>query len=140
MLATAASRGIYDILDSTPEVTDPADGGRRPPLSLLPEETPSAVRRAPSAEVAFDRVSFAYPGRGKALDDLSFELRAGERLGLVGPSGAGKSTIVWLLLRFFDPQEGRILLGGRDLRELPLDIVRGHFAVVTQDTYLFHGT
>ena len=96
--------------------------------------------RSHALTLAFERVTFAYPGRPNALEDVSFELRAGETLGLVGPSGAGKSTVVWLLLRFFDPQQGRILLGGRDLRELPLEEVRRQFAVVTQDTYLFHGT
>ena len=74
------------------------------------------------------------------MHGLSFSLGAGETLGLVGPSGAGKSTVVWLMLRFYDPQNGRVLLGGRDLRELPLAFLRQHIAVVTQDTYLFHGT
>jgi ATP-binding cassette subfamily C protein CydCD len=67
-------------------------------------------------------------------------LNPGEKLGLVGPSGAGKSTMIWLLLRFFDPQQGRITLGGRDLRSLPLEVLRQHIAVVMQDTYLVHGT
>ena len=59
---------------------------------------------------------------------------------MVGPSGAGKSTLVNLLLRFVDPQQGRILLDGHDLRELPLDVLRRQIAVVAQDTYLFYGT
>ena len=94
-----------------------------------------------SPEIVFDGVSFAYSGgRRSALDQLSFTLAAGETMGLVGSSGAGKSTSVWLLLRFYDPQQGRILLGGNDLRELPLEYLRRHIAVVTQDTYLFHGS
>ena len=71
---------------------------------------------------------------------MSFTLEAGETLGLVGPSGAGKSTVVSLALRFFDPQQGRILLGGQDLKDMPLEYLRRHVAVVGQDTYLFHGT
>src|SRR5258705_496079 len=67
-------------------------------------------------------------------------LAAGERVGIVGPSGAGKSTLVRLLLRFHDPQGGAVRLGRRDLRTLAPDEVRGHIAVVSQDTYLFHGT
>ena len=71
---------------------------------------------------------------------MSFTLGAGEKLGLVGPSGAGKSTVVWLVLRFYDPQQGRVLLGGEDVRDIPLELLREQVAVVTQDTYLFHGT
>src|SRR5262249_4254990 len=74
------------------------------------------------------------------LRDISFALRKGEKLGIVGPSGAGKSTLVSLILRFLDPQKGRILLGGHDLRDLKLDFLRRHVAVVSQDTYLFYGT
>ena len=58
----------------------------------------------------------------------------------MGRSGAGKSTLVWLALRFFDPTQGRILLGGKDIRTMPLSTLRKHVAVVAQDTYLFHGT
>ena len=66
--------------------------------------------------------------------------QAGERLGLVGPSGGGKSSIVRLLLRFYDPDHGRILLGGHDLRTLPFAEIRSLISVVNQDTFLFHGT
>ncbi len=94
-----------------------------------------------SPEIVFDGVSFAYSGgRRSALDQLSFTLAAGETMGLVGSSGAGKSTSVWLLLRFYDPQQGRVLMGGKDIKELPLEYLRRHIAVVTQDTYLFHGS
>ena len=65
---------------------------------------------------------------------------AGKTLGVVGPSGAGKSTLVWLMLRFFDSGPGRVLVGGRDVREIPLSTLRESVAVVTQDTYLFYGT
>ena len=93
------------------------------------------------AEVVFEGVGYAYNrGRRPALRGLSFTLGEGETLGLVGPSGAGKSTVVWLMLRFFDPQEGAIRLGGRDLRDIPLEELRRQISVVTQDTYLFHGT
>ena len=92
-------------------------------------------------ELTFENVTFGYQsGRRPALEQVTFTLNAGETLGLVGPSGAGKSTVVSLALRFFDPQQGRILLGGQDLKDLPLDYLRRHVAVVGQDTYLFHGT
>ncbi|MGH7872061.1 MAG: thiol reductant ABC exporter subunit CydC, partial [Candidatus Binatia bacterium] len=79
-------------------------------------------------------------GLRPALRDISFTLRKGEKLGIVGPSGAGKSTVVSLMLRFVDPQQGRIFLGNRDLRDLSLSFLRRHVAVVAQDTYLFYGT
>ncbi|PYN39194.1 MAG: ABC transporter, partial [Candidatus Rokuibacteriota bacterium] len=96
-------------------------------------------RLAPTVE--FDRATFAYPGgRHPAHEGLSFVAGAGERVGIVGPSGSGKSTIARLLLRFYDPQGGRVLVGGHDVRTLSLDQLRGAIAVVSQDTYLFHGT
>lgn len=124
MIAVAATRGIYDILDSQPDIV--AAEGPGPTLT---------------AEVRFEDVTFGYQGgRRPALAQLSFDLRPGETLGVVGASGAGKSTVVTLLLRLVDPQIGRILLGGRDLRELPLRAIRNQIAVVAQDTYLFHAS
>ena len=127
MLGTSAAAAVYDLLDSKPLVED-ATATADPEPDLEPT-------------IEFQDLTFAYPGgRAPALRDLSFTLNAGETLGIVGQSGAGKSTLVWLALRFFDPTQGRILLGGRDLRSLPLSTIRRHIAVVTQDTYLFHGT
>src|SRR5262249_9850746 len=84
---------------------------------------------------------FAYPGTRRAVHNgLTFHAAAGERLGLVGPSGGGKSSIVRLLLRFYDPDDGRILLGGHDLRTIPFGEIRSLISVVNQDTFLFHGT
>jgi ATP-binding cassette subfamily C protein CydCD len=92
-------------------------------------------------EIAFDNVSFAYPGgRRPAHTGLTFTIAAGERVGIVGPSGSGKSSIVRLLLRLHDPQGGAIRIGGHDLRALDPDAVRGMIAVVSQDTWLFHGS
>ncbi|WGS51670.1 ABC transporter ATP-binding protein/permease [Paraburkholderia sp. D15] len=92
-------------------------------------------------EVRFDAVSFAYPGRREAaLSDVSFAVRPGSTIALVGASGAGKSTLANLLLRFWDPREGRITLGGVDLRRLHPDGLRQHIALVAQDTYLFNDT
>ncbi len=126
MIAMSSAEGIFDIMDAPVEVVDAAEIAA--PLELTPE-------------ITFEGVDYAYSGgRRPALHDLSFTLNAGETLGLVGPSGAGKSTVVWSMLRFFDPQNGRILLGGTDIREIPLEQLRDQMAVVTQDTYLFHGT
>ena len=100
----------------------------RPSMPLLPT-------------IAFEDVRFSYPGgRGAAHDGLSFAVGAGEKIGIVGPSGSGKSSVARLLLRLFDPQHGRVLIGGRDLKSLDPEMVRRMIAVVHQDTYLFHGT
>jgi ATP-binding cassette subfamily C protein CydCD len=94
-----------------------------------------------NSEVRFETVRFTYPGRAApALDGVAFEMRPGSTVAVVGASGAGKSTVANLLLRFWDPQEGRITLGGSDLRQLRLDDLRRHIALVAQDTYLFNDT
>ncbi len=89
--------------------------------------------------VVFDRVSFSYPGKNhRVLDGISFRLGSGETLALVGPSGTGKSTIIKLLMRFYDPSEGRILINGRDVREYTQASLRAQLGVVLQDVALFN--
>jgi ATP-binding cassette, subfamily B, bacterial len=129
MLALSEAKGIFGLLDTMPTIREP------PWASIQPT---AALRLEP--EVRFEGVSFGYPSRPQVLKSISLTLKPGQKIGLVGPSGAGKSTMIWLLLRFFDPQQGRILLGGHDIRSLPLGVVRRHIAVVMQDTYLVHGT
>ena len=129
-LAMAAAEGIFGIMDTPIEVRDKNY-----------HEAPAISSGLLEPEIRFENVTFGYQnGLRPALRDISFTLRKGEKLGIVGPSGAGKSTLVSLMLRFFDPQKGRILLGGRDLRDLSLSFLRRHIAVVAQDTYLFYGT
>jgi ATP-binding cassette subfamily C protein CydCD len=119
----AAANGINALLDAEA----PQPGGIRS-AALTPE-------------IVFDDVSFAYPGgRRPAHAGLSFRVGAGERVGIVGPSGSGKSTIVRLLSRLYEPLGGAIRIGGRDLASLDPAQVRDMIAVVSQDTYLFHGT
>jgi len=126
MLAVAATRGMYQLLDTTPSV-------------LSPVGSPSAPMLKPT--LRFEHVTFAYlPGRPPAVEDCTFDLKPGETLGVVGPSGAGKSTLVNLLLRLVDPQAGSVLLDGHDIRTLPLEQLREQVALVAQDTYLFYGT
>jgi ATP-binding cassette, subfamily C, bacterial CydCD len=129
-LAMAAAEGIFGVMETPIEVRD---GNTR--------EAPDLTSGLLEPEIRFENVAFGYQnGSRPALRDISFTVRKGEKLGIVGPSGAGKSTLVSLMLRFLDPQKGRILLGGRDLRDLLLSFLRRHIAVVAQDTYLFYGT
>ena len=104
MHGRSAAESLFRLLDTAPAIED-AEGAA------------DAAELEPT--IAFEDVHFAYPGgRRPAHDRLSFSVGAGERVGIVGASGAGKSTILRLLLRFDDPQAGRILLGGGDLRTL----------------------
>src|SRR5579862_4767230 len=124
----SAAAGIHALLAAEPLV---------PPAPAAPG--PAAPALLPTIE--FDDVHFAYPGgRGPAHDGLSFQVAAGEKIGIVGPSGSGKSSVARLLLRLFDPQTGAVRVGGHDLRALDPEALRREIAVVHQDTYLFHGT
>jgi ATP-binding cassette subfamily C protein CydCD len=127
MVGLSSAKGILAVLDAKP--------------AIIPRDDLVATQKTLAPTVSFDHVSFAYPGgRRQAHQDLSFHLAAGERVGIVGASGSGKSSIVRLLLRFYDPQEGSVRIGGCDLRDLhPRDVHR-NIAVVNQDTYLFHGS
>ncbi|RRN78428.1 ABC transporter ATP-binding protein [Pseudoxanthomonas sp. SGD-10] len=108
-----------------------------PEIASRPDAVP--VPRPIREGFVFEDVGFRYPGAGHwALRGLSFELRAGEVLALVGENGAGKTTLVKLLARLYDPDEGRILLDGRDLREYDLDDLRANTGVIFQDFVRYH--
>ncbi|HVX03501.1 MAG TPA: ABC transporter transmembrane domain-containing protein [Rhodanobacteraceae bacterium] len=126
VLRAAGSMGrISELLAERPSIADPAQ-----PQSL-PQPTQGAL--------AFEHVEFRYPTRPDtpALHDFSLRIQPGQTVALVGPSGAGKSTVFNLLLRFHDPQRGRITLDGVDLRALKLDELRGALALVPQETVIF---
>jgi ATP-binding cassette subfamily B protein len=89
--------------------------------------------------VVFENVSFAYRSDEPILSDLSFRIAPGEHVALVGPTGSGKTTVIRLLCRLYEPQRGRILLDGADIRELPIASLRRRLGVVLQDTFLFSG-
>ena len=100
-----------------------------------PEARPLVVR---SGEIVFDRVSFHYGRGGGVIDDFTLTIRPGEKVGLVGRSGAGKSTLVNLLLRFYDVEDGRILIDGQDIAHITQESLREQIGMVTQDTSLLH--
>ncbi|EDY37709.1 bifunctional ABC multidrug transporter [Cyanobium sp. PCC 7001] len=99
----------------------------------------SGGQRSSAGEVVFENVSFAYRQDDPILTDLSFRIAPGEHVALVGPTGSGKTTVIRLLCRLYEPQRGRILLDGIDIRELPIPTLRQRLGVVLQDTFLFSG-
>jgi len=122
----ASTRRYYAVQRENPAVVD---GPLRPPAP------------AGGSAIRFERVGFRYPGALRpALSGVDLAVPAGSTLALVGPSGAGKTTIANLLLRFWDPSDGRIVLDGVDLREVGLDHLRARISLVSQDTYLFNDT
>jgi len=116
---------VFGILETEPAVKD----GPRPASELSFER-----------EIAFENVWFAYEEGNWILRDVSFKIEKGKKLALVGTSGGGKSTIVNLLLRFYDPQKGRITVDGRDIRDFPVKAWRRHIGLVLQDIFLFPGS
>jgi ABC-type multidrug transport system fused ATPase/permease subunit len=88
-------------------------------------------------EVGFENVTFGYDPKLPVVRNVSFTLTRGKKLAIVGPTGAGKSTIINLLARFYDPDEGRILVNGHDLRRIPISSWRARLSIVLQDSFLF---
>jgi ATP-binding cassette subfamily B multidrug efflux pump len=128
--AMASSERIFKLLDTPVKIASQRD-------------LPAASRRPPAAgegHIVFDHVSFAYVPGDYVLKDVSFEVRPGERVGVVGATGAGKSTLINLLLRFYDVTDGRILVDGVDVRDMDLLELRRLFSLVLQDVHLFSGT
>ncbi len=125
--ASASSERIYEVLDEEPDISD----GARTDYSV------TKLR----GHVTFENVSFRYAeGLPYALRNVSFELHPGGSLAIVGRTGAGKTTLIELIVRLVEPTEGRILIDGRDLRDLPLSVVRESIGYVAQDVFLFSGT
>jgi ATP-binding cassette subfamily B protein len=110
-------------------------------------DEPSRIEEDPDAEalavdegrVVYDDVTFGYDDE-TVIEDVTFEVEGGETLALVGPTGAGKSTVLKLLLRMYDVDDGRITIDGQDLREVTIPSLRRHVGYVSQDTFLFYGT
>ncbi|MFC1573868.1 ABC transporter ATP-binding protein [Candidatus Latescibacterota bacterium] len=120
--AIASSERIFTLIDTEPSIREP--------------KSPASVNQ--DSDIVFDGVWFAYDSDEWVLKDVSFRVAPGERVAFVGPSGAGKTSIINLLLRFYDVDHGRILIGGKDIRELSLPELRKYIAHVGQDPFLFN--
>jgi ATP-binding cassette subfamily B protein len=137
--AMASSERIFKLLDTEVRIAS-AEAGRQVASSGSADARAAGVAPRSPGHIVFDRVWFAYNDDEFVLRDVAFEVKPGERVGIVGATGAGKSTIINLLLRFYDVTRGRVLIDGRDVRETPLDELRGLFSLVLQDVHLFSGT
>ena len=122
--ATSAER-VFDVLDTHPEVIDQPGAMPMPPIE---------------GRVEFRGVHFGYEEDKSVIEDLNFIVEPGEMIGLAGHSGAGKSTLINLICRFYEPQEGAILIDGHDTRQVNLQSLREQIGVVLQDPFLFNGT
>lgn len=121
--AIAAGERIFELLDTESQIQDAPDA-----VALDEIE----------GYVTFDHVHFRYGDGDKVLEDVAFDIAPGETVALVGPSGAGKTSIANLLCRFYDPDDGRVLVDSHDLRDVEMQSLRQHIAVVLQDTFLFN--
>ena len=124
--AMASSERIFGLLDTPVAISSPVS-----PL------TPPSRR---TGQIAFEDVSFAYRGEDCVLRNVSFTIEPGERVGIVGATGSGKTTLINLLLRFYDVNQGRISIDGVDVRDMDLHELRRRFGLVLQDVHMFSGT
>ena len=134
--------GLANLLES---LQQSLAGAERVTLIL---DTPSAIQNAPDAQdmgrangaVTFENVSFHYSNKIPVLKNISFSCEPGMMVALVGPTGVGKTTTTQLISRFYDPVEGRVLIDGKDVRDVTLESLRHNISPVLQDTFLFNGT
>ncbi|WP_432221647.1 ABC transporter ATP-binding protein [Flavobacterium sp. TMP13] len=125
--AVGATERVFELLDEVPEKIN---------------SSPNPIVEKIKGNVSFNTVSFSYPSRSEiaVLKDVSFEANFGQKIAIVGPSGAGKSTIASLLLRFYDIDNGEILIDGKSIYDFELENLRGNMSIVPQDVILFGGT
>lgn len=121
----ASAERIFELLDETEEIED--------------TKYPATIK-SPRGEVEFQNVSFGYEQGNKAADQIDIHVHPGDTVAIVGSSGAGKTTLMHLLMRFYELNQGRILIDGVDIRDLKREDLRGMFGMVLQDTWLFNGT
>jgi ATP-binding cassette subfamily B multidrug efflux pump len=124
VIASSAAERIFEVLDAIPEVKDTPDATPMPTIQ---------------GHIRFESVGFKY-GKQTILNQIEFEVNPGQVIALLGPTGSGKSTIVHLLPRFYDPTSGRIMIDGKDIREVTLHSLRSQIGIVMQETTLFATT
>jgi ATP-binding cassette subfamily B protein len=124
--AMASSERIFALLDT--------------PVSVRSPSAPKVAALSGAGHISFEHVWFAYRDDDYVLEDVTFDVAPGQRVGVVGATGAGKTTLINLLMRFYDVNRGRITIDGTDIREVPLQALRSRFGLVLQDVYLFSGT
>jgi ATP-binding cassette subfamily B protein len=125
MMAMAGAERVFTLLDTPPDVTDTADAAPLPPVT---------------GHVRFEHVTFGYKPDRTVLHDIDFEVQPGQMIALVGSTGSGKSSIVSLLARFYQPQQGRVLIDGHDIRHVTGESLHRQMGLVLQTNYLFTGT
>lgn len=118
----SAAERIFDILDMEPTIENVENAEIMPKIK---------------GDIEFEDVTFFYDGNSKALDDVSFTIKAGEKVALVGETGAGKTTITSLISRFYDPQVGKVLIDGHDIKNVSIESLRSQMGIMLQDTFLF---
>lgn len=123
--STAGAERVFEVLDTEPDIQDSS--------SALPI---SDVK----GKLTFEKVDFHYIPSAPVLEDINFVIQPGEMVALIGPTGVGKTTIISLIARFYDPISGRVLLDGRDLKDITLSSLRNQISIVLQDIFLFNGT
>jgi ATP-binding cassette subfamily B protein len=123
--AAAAAARVVDLMSKAPDIQAP------PTPKPLPDG---------GGEIRFEHVGFAYPDGPRVLDGFDLRIPAGSSVAVVGSTGSGKSTLAYLVPRFYDPEEGHVMLDGVDVRDIDLDELRGEVAVVFEDTFLFSST
>ncbi|MBI0580548.1 ABC transporter ATP-binding protein [Neobacillus cucumis] len=121
----ASAERVFEILDELEEV---------------PEAVDAKMIASPKGEVNFNHVSFGYNENEPLIEDMNIEVKPGQRVAIVGPTGAGKTTLINLLMRFYEIQNGQILIDGIDIRDLKREHLRSMFGMVLQDTWLFNST
>ncbi len=123
--AAVSTERVFELLELKSDIVDAPDAAIPPRMEW---------------DISFEELHFGYDLNTRVLHDIDFKVDNGEIVALVGPTGAGKTTISGLVPRYYDPQRGKVLIGGHDVRQLPLDYLRRHIASVEQDVFLFHGT
>ncbi len=124
-MALAGAERVFEVLDTEPDIKD----------------TPQAKKVGKlSGSIEFKNVVFSYKDDIPVLDDISFEVKAGQMIALVGPTGVGKTTVSAIIARFYDPNSGQVLMDGIDIKNMTLESLRNQLSIVLQDVFLFNGT